>query len=68
MTNVVLTYPFTGQAGLETAARLGACGISCLIVERNPRIGDNWRNRYKVILPLFFPSSKELIANMAVRH
>ncbi|KAI5299229.1 hypothetical protein KEM56_003409 [Ascosphaera pollenicola] len=42
-------YCPTGQSGLDTAARLGAYGISCLIVERNPRIGDNWRNRYRTL-------------------
>ncbi len=35
-----------GQAGLNIAARLGALGIDTLIVERNARIGDNWRKRY----------------------
>jgi cation diffusion facilitator CzcD-associated flavoprotein CzcO len=35
-----------GQAGLSLAARLKIHGIDSLVVERNPRIGDNWRNRY----------------------
>jgi cation diffusion facilitator CzcD-associated flavoprotein CzcO len=35
-----------GQAGLTLAARLGALGIDALVVERSPRVGDNWRNRY----------------------
>jgi cation diffusion facilitator CzcD-associated flavoprotein CzcO len=35
-----------GQAGLNIAARLGALGVDTLIVERNARIGDNWRKRY----------------------
>ena len=35
-----------GQAGLAIAARLGNLGIDTLIVDRNERIGDNWRNRY----------------------
>ncbi|WP_019873345.1 FAD-dependent oxidoreductase [Sporichthya polymorpha] len=35
-----------GQAGLCLAARLTQFGVDALIVERNPRIGDNWRNRY----------------------
>ncbi len=35
-----------GQAGLAVAARLVQLGIDTLIVERNARIGDNWRNRY----------------------
>ena len=38
----------TGQAGLNTAARLQAMGISCLIIDKNSRIGDNWRHRYRV--------------------
>ena len=28
------------------AARLKQLGVETLIVDRNPRIGDNWRNRY----------------------
>ncbi|EGX45268.1 hypothetical protein AOL_s00173g369 [Orbilia oligospora ATCC 24927] len=35
-----------GQAGLTVAARLTRLGIPTLIVDKNPRIGDNWRNRY----------------------
>jgi putative flavoprotein involved in K+ transport len=35
-----------GQAGLSIAARLGALGIDALVIDRNPRVGDNWRNRY----------------------
>ena len=35
-----------GQAGLSLAARLGALGIDTLIVDRQKRIGDNWRKRY----------------------
>ena len=37
-----------GQSGLNTAARLQAMGLSCLIVDKNTRIGDNWRYRYRV--------------------
>lgn len=40
-----------GQAGLNTAARLQAMGMSCLIVDKNSRIGDNWRHRYRVSRP-----------------
>jgi len=36
-----------GQAGLAIAARLGQLGIDALIVDRQARIGDNWRNRYR---------------------
>ncbi|MBU2533143.1 MAG: NAD(P)/FAD-dependent oxidoreductase, partial [Alphaproteobacteria bacterium] len=35
-----------GQAGLAIAARLRQLGIDTLVVEKNPRIGDNWRTRY----------------------
>ncbi len=38
-----------GQAGLAIAARLGALGVDTLVVERNARIGDNWRNRYDAL-------------------
>ena len=35
-----------GQAGLAIAARLGQLGVDTLIVDRQERIGDNWRKRY----------------------
>lgn len=35
-----------GQAGLALAARLGQIGVDTLLVERTPRVGDVWRNRY----------------------
>ena len=35
-----------GQGGLSIAARLKQLGVEALIIDRNPRIGDNWRNRY----------------------
>ena len=38
-----------GQSGLAVAARLKAYDISTLVVERNERIGDNWRNRYDAL-------------------
>jgi cation diffusion facilitator CzcD-associated flavoprotein CzcO len=37
----------TGHAGLAVAARLGRMGIDTLMLESLPRVGDNWRNRYK---------------------
>jgi cation diffusion facilitator CzcD-associated flavoprotein CzcO len=37
-----------GQAGLNMGARFQSVGISCLIVDKNDRVGDNWRNRYRV--------------------
>jgi len=36
-----------GQSGLQLAARLKYLNISSLVIEKNPRIGDNWRNRYE---------------------
>ncbi|KAL9063726.1 MAG: hypothetical protein Q9161_009311 [Pseudevernia consocians] len=39
-----------GQSGLNTAARLQAMGLSCLIVDKNTRIGDNWRHRYRTLV------------------
>ncbi len=38
-----------GQAGLSIAARLSQLKIDTLIVDREPRIGDNWRNRYHAL-------------------
>lgn len=35
-----------GQAGLSLAARLGLLGVRALVIDRNQRVGDNWRNRY----------------------
>ena len=36
----------SGQAGLSIAARLKQQNIDTLIVDKNERVGDNWRNRY----------------------
>ena len=38
-----------GQAGLSTAARLAQLQVDTLIVDRAPRIGDNWRKRYHAL-------------------
>src|SRR5438105_2383629 len=38
-----------GQAGLSIGARLKALGIDALIVDRWPRVGDNWRRRYHAL-------------------
>ncbi|KAH8809158.1 hypothetical protein F5884DRAFT_845388 [Xylogone sp. PMI_703] len=35
-----------GQSGLSIAARLRMLGVPSLIVDREERIGDNWRKRY----------------------
>jgi cation diffusion facilitator CzcD-associated flavoprotein CzcO len=38
-----------GQAGLAIAARLKQLHVDTLIVDRWPRIGDNWRKRYHAL-------------------
>ncbi|KAJ9132188.1 Flavin-containing monooxygenase [Pleurostoma richardsiae] len=38
-----------GHCGLQISARLKALGVTTLLVERNKRIGDNWRNRYEYL-------------------
>jgi cation diffusion facilitator CzcD-associated flavoprotein CzcO len=38
-----------GQAGLSIAARLRQLHVDTLIVDRWPRIGDNWRKRYHAL-------------------
>ena len=38
-----------GQSGLDLGARLRFLDVPTLIVERNPRVGDQWRNRYQAL-------------------
>jgi len=38
------------QTGLALAARLGALDVPALVVEREARIGDVWRNRYQSLI------------------
>ena len=38
-----------GQAGLSIAARLTQLGVDTLLIEKNQRVGDNWRNRYHAL-------------------
>src|SRR5260370_2672618 len=38
-----------GQAGLSIAARLRQLQVDTLIVDRELRVGDNWRNRYHAL-------------------
>lgn len=35
-----------GQSGLDVAARLKLIGVSVLNIEKNARVGDQWRGRY----------------------
>ncbi len=39
-----------GHAGLTIAARLGALGVDTLVIDREKRVGDNWRNRYQSLI------------------
>jgi putative flavoprotein involved in K+ transport len=46
-----------GQGGIALAARLKQLGVPALIVEKNPRAGDSWRNRYRSLVlhdPVWF--------------
>jgi len=36
-----------GQGGIGLGARLKRLGVPTIIIEKNPRAGDSWRNRYK---------------------
>ncbi|KXN82269.1 putative indole-3-pyruvate monooxygenase YUCCA11 [Leucoagaricus sp. SymC.cos] len=38
-----------GQSGLIMAARLRALDVSVLVVDKNARVGDNWRTRYDAL-------------------
>jgi cation diffusion facilitator CzcD-associated flavoprotein CzcO len=38
-----------GQAGLSIAARLTQLQVDTVVVDREARIGDNWRNRYHAL-------------------
>ncbi len=39
-----------GQGGIALAARLKSLGVPALVVEKNPRAGDSWRNRYRSLV------------------
>lgn len=39
-----------GQGGLALAARLKRLGVPALVVEKNARAGDSWRNRYRSLV------------------
>lgn len=38
-----------GHSGLVVAARLKALDIPALVIEKNERVGDNWRTRYEAL-------------------
>ncbi len=39
-----------GQGGLALSARLRALSVPHLVIEKNPRAGDSWRNRYRTLV------------------
>jgi cation diffusion facilitator CzcD-associated flavoprotein CzcO len=39
-----------GQAGLTVAARLRQLDVSAAVIEREARVGDNWRRRYSSLV------------------
>lgn len=52
-----------GQAGLSTAYQLGRRGRECLVLERNQRIGDGWRQQWDT-LRLYSPARFDGLAGM----
>ncbi|KAG1829642.1 hypothetical protein EV424DRAFT_408890 [Suillus variegatus] len=38
-----------GHSGLETAAGLKYIGVPTLVIDKKPRVGDSWRDRYKAL-------------------
>lgn len=54
-----------GQAGLSTGYHLRKSGFNFLLVEKNPRLGDNWRKRYDSLL-LFTPRSMSSLPGLAL--
>ncbi|KAI0638753.1 FAD/NAD-P-binding domain-containing protein [Trametes polyzona] len=38
-----------GQSGLDVAVRMKLMGIPALVIEKNARIGDQWRYRYQAL-------------------
>jgi cation diffusion facilitator CzcD-associated flavoprotein CzcO len=39
-----------GQAGLGVASWLKQLGVDTLVIDRGPRVGDTWRNRYHALV------------------
>lgn len=39
-----------GQGGIMLGARLRMLGVPTIIIEKNPRAGDSWRNRYRSLV------------------
>ena len=54
-----------GQAGLAMGYQLKQAGHRFQIVERNPRLGDSWRNRYDSLV-LFTPRAYSALPGLPV--
>jgi putative flavoprotein involved in K+ transport len=54
-----------GQAGLAMGFHLKEKPLSFRIVERHPRVGDSWRNRYASLV-LFTPRSYSALPGLPV--
>ena len=54
-----------GQAGLAMGYHLKRAGHRFQIVERNPRLGDSWRNRYDSLV-LFTPRNYSALPGLPV--
>jgi putative flavoprotein involved in K+ transport len=54
-----------GQAGLAMGYHLKRAGHRFQIVERNPRLGDSWRNRYDSLV-LFTPRNYSALPGLSV--
>ena len=52
-----------GQAGLATAYHLQRRGRPCLILDSNPRVGDNWRSHWDS-LRLYSPAGYDSLPGM----
>ncbi|MBF4767047.1 FAD-dependent oxidoreductase [Nocardioides agariphilus] len=53
-----------GQAGLATAHHLQRLGRECLVVDRNERVGDNWRAQWDT-LKLYSPAKYDGLPGLA---
>jgi putative flavoprotein involved in K+ transport len=53
-----------GQAGLSTAYHLKRRGRPCLVIDRNERIGDNWRQQWDT-LTLYTPAKYDALPGLA---
>src|SRR2546427_2754862 len=51
-----------GQGGIALGARLRQLGVSHIVIDRQARPGDQWRNRYKSLClhdPVWYDRSEE---------